>query len=271
MRFNLPTVTSEVRGTDRVALMPWSLMGPLTGSPVPPPEPPSVAVTWRQVPPEFAALVRRFDSKSLNAWAYSFADTPSKPLAHFWRLQPGRYELIAGPDANGDGKIDGIPQQKIPFEVRQRTDGVQFGLPAKTLTLVEVRQVECYPKPAARLPDLAVMPRDIHLAAAPVVGKPCQGTVVAHNIGSAPATDICVEVLFAPKQGHKAPAPVKRFRIPRLHWPEDLRPKTTSVSFEWVPTSAGKHVIQATITAEHKITEIYAGNNRAQRLVTVKK
>ena len=34
MRFNLPMLTTEVRGTDRINLLPFSLVGPMTGGPV---------------------------------------------------------------------------------------------------------------------------------------------------------------------------------------------------------------------------------------------
>ena len=49
MRFNLPMLTTEVRGTDRINLAPWSLTAAMTGSHVPVTQTPAFAVTWNHV------------------------------------------------------------------------------------------------------------------------------------------------------------------------------------------------------------------------------
>jgi hypothetical protein len=232
-------------------------------------EPPSFAVTWREVGDDFTALVRRFDDRSLSAWTYSFAEEATRPAARFWRLEPGRYELRAGPDADGDGKVDGHYRQKVGVTYRQRLDGARFDLPAKTLWLVEVVQVQRGPDRPRLMPDLAVMPRDITLEAKPTAGRSCKGKVVVHNIGSADAADINVRVCAAPAAQNAESTVVQRVRIAKLAFPADLRAKTAVAEFGWTPQAPGKYQLVVVVSTENRAAEIYSGNNRAQIEVVV--
>ena len=269
MRFNWPMVTSEVRGTDRVALAPRSLLGPLTGSSVSITEPPSLAVTWREVNGDFTALVRSFDDEHVSAWAYSFGTDVGQPEMRFWRLAPGQYELRAGPDADGDGKIDGAFQQKVSFDCRERADRVRFDLPAKKLWLIEVVRAEARPVRPARLPDLAAMSRDISLKGKPEVGNACEGQVVVHNIGSADANDVTIVVQATPDGGRAASEEVARIKLDKLASPADLVAKRAVESFTWKPRAAGTYRLDVTVSVGNEAQEICSRNNRASIAVRV--
>ncbi len=269
MRFNLPMVTSEVRGTDRVALRPASLIGPLTGSPTSVAEPPSFAVTWRRVDEDFTALVRRFDDRSLSIWVYSFADAATRPEARFWRLEPGRYELRIGSDADGDGKIDGGSGQGTPFEYRQRLDGVRFDLPPRALLLAEIAQMERFPDSPPRLPDLALAARDIQLDGKPRAGQPCKGRVIVHNIGSADANNVIVKVVAMPAGARGPEAVLLEKRLDKLAFPADLVAKTAAVDLQWTPNKPVPYRIEASVRCGDGAPEIYSGNNTASTQVAV--
>jgi len=270
MRFNLPMVTSEVRGTDRVALRPASLLGPLTGSPVSITEPPAFYVTWRDVGPDFTALVRPYRGRgNRTMWVYSFAGVPTRPRMQFWALQPGEYELRGGPDSNGDGKVDNEHGQQVAFEYRQRLDGVCFDLPPRTLYLLEVVQCKAWNALPAQMLDLAIMPRDIKLNGKPMPGRPCKGRIVVHNIGSIDAANISVGI-YAPPVEHDTLGPaVQRVVIPSLACPADLRAKTATVEFSWTPPAVGKYRLSVSLATEPKMQEIHLGNNRASITVDV--
>jgi CARDB len=262
MRVNLPMVTSEVRGTDRVALDPDSLLGPLTGSPVSITEPPAYAVTWRGVNPDFTALVRGFDSTSLSTWIYSFADAPPSPTARLWRLDPGKYELRCGPDLDADGKVDGAYQQTIPFECRERLVEVGFNLPPRQLWLLDVLQIESLPSRPVWAPDLAVMPRDITVEGTPGVGTPCLVKVTVHNIGSADASGVMVTL-------NAAGAKVGQTERDGLSYPFDLKAKTAVAEFSWTPEGTGEATLTARVGTRNGMPEIYSGNNTAELTMNV--
>lgn len=269
MRFNLPMVTSEVRGTDRVALCPRSLTGPLTGSPTSVTEPPSFAVTWRRVDEDFTALVRGFDGKSVAAWVYSFAKKPARPEMRFWRLEPGRYELRLSPDANNDGKPDGKAIATIPFEYRRRLDSVRFDLPAGALYLLEVVQREKLPDLPKQMPDLALASREIKLDGKPAAGQVCKGRVIVHNIGSADATNVVVKVVAMPEGTSDREAVLLEKHLDKLAFPSDLTAKTAAVEFQWTPKNASTYEIEASVGYGDEAPEIYLGNNTARIQVSV--
>ena len=263
MRFNLPMITSEVRGTDRVALRPLSLLGALSGSSVSITQPPMFFVTWRQVGPDFTALVRDFGPAGGSIWAYSFAAKPTRPVLRFWRLERGKYVLKISRDGDGDGKADGKPLATLPFQYRRRLDRVRFDLPPRTLCLLEIEQLSKLPALPARMPDLAIMARDLTLSGKPGVGRPCPGRLVIHNIGSADARDVKVvlRAITALVGGRRPPFQI--ITVPRLAYPADLTAKTAVVDFQWTPEFAGAYHLMAQVSCGDGQPEIYLGNNGA--------
>ena len=270
-RYNLPLVTSEVIGMDRVDIRPWTLLGAMTGSPVYVTEPPTFAVTWRDVDHDFAALVRRFDDASVSAWVYSFADGATRPRVRFWRLQPGEYELTVSADADTDGKADGDPVETVRFTYQRRLDDAVFTLPPQRTHLVAVRQTKRLPDLPDLMPDVAIAPRDLTFAGGAAQGKAVAGQLVVHNIGARDAADIAVRVTAKRRGagGAGAVAPVMSRTIARLAYPADLVAKTETVDFTWTPAAAGDYVLSATVTDGSGVPEIYLGNNAAAIEVTV--
>ena len=270
-RYNLPMVTSEVIGMDRVDIRPWSLLPAMTGSPVDTTQPPTFAVTWRDVGSSFAALVRRFDDASISTWAYSFAEKPTHPRIRFWRLQPGRYELRVSVDADMDGKPDGRAIQRVAFEVQRRLDDAVFALPPQKVCLVEVRQTKRLPDLPAYMPDVAIHARDLTFQGTAKAGQPVVGQLVVHNIGAHDGRDIEVQIHAGRVQPRKAKSepPVATAMIPHLAYPADLVAKTETVTFTWTPPTSGNYVVSATVTDQSGVPEIYLGNNRVLVDMTV--
>ena len=269
MRVNLPMITSEVRGTDRVDVRPGSLLPALTGSSLSVTEPPAFAVTWRHVGPDFTALVRDFDGNGVSAWVYAFATGPTRPQMRFWRLEPGTYTLRLTPDADGDGRADGAPLSTASFTCRRRLDSVRFELPPRTLCLLEVAQQRRLPDLPEHMPDPAIMPRDLTLDGEARAGRPTRGRLVVHNIGSADANDIVIRITATAADGDGPIAVVAERRLERLACPADLVARTATVDFAWAPARAGPHRLEAAITCPDGAEEIYLGNNRASRRLDV--
>ena len=261
MRTNLPMVTSEVRGTDRVALASMSLLGPLTGSPAPLTEPPSQWVTWREVGPDFTALVRQADPSSAHIWAYNFGGAASHPEIRFWRLEPGRYEFSGGPDADADGSIDGEPAQRIPFECRERLSCLRFGLPAKTLWALEIRRLEAFPTRPAHLPDLALAPRDIRFPEGARADAPIEVCTTVHNIGAAeaPGTILLLRIKPDDSQGDWTEATASE--VGTLPFPADLHPKTAEARCSLPPLEPGAYQLECSVRTDPPRQEIFSANN----------
>ena len=224
-------------------------------------EPPAFWVTWRNVGPDFTALVRDFGRAGGSAWAYSFADKPTRPEIRFWRLAPGKYVLQVAVDADGDGKADGPIRQSIPFEYRRRLDSVRFDLPPRTLCLLEIEQTAPLPPLPKHMPDLAVAARDLTLSGEPVVGKPCRGKIIVHNIGSAVATGLTVRITASHALSSAGPKEIARMRHDQLDFPADLTAKRVALEFEWTPGLHGPYHLRAELSCAEP--EIYLGNNAA--------
>jgi hypothetical protein len=267
MRFNLPMLTTEVRGTDRINLMPWSLTGAMTGSHVPVTQTPAYAVTWKNVSRDFAALVGPHDNRSVKVWVYTCSEQVEQPDIRFWQLAEGRYRLRVLPDDNFDGEPDGDPLQTIEFDCIERLTQQNFSLPAQKLCLLEISQMKAFPPGKSLRPDLAVTSRDIELLDSPAVGDECRGTLTLHNIGAAEATELEVELQITPMASGK-PYTIKR-QAKAMAWPHDLTASRHTIPFTWTPQKSGEYRISATVTCSPKQAEICTFNNRTSRVVEV--
>ena len=263
MRFNLPMLTTEVRGTDRINLLPFSLVGPMTGGPVAITQAPSFAVTWRNVSPDFAVLVGARDDRSVEAWVHTFAEN-EKPLVRFWQLQPGRYRLERRDDNDHDGTVDPVVAESIEFDHVERLAGVSFHLPRTTLCQIRIRQLEAFAALPVMRPDLALGPRDLRVQRAPDGKQPGRASITVHNIGSAPAADVRLEV-FAKSADSGKSRSVFQQQLGTLDDPADLVIRKKTVTFEWRSPFAGRIELEARVRCDagRSKREINSQNNRA--------
>ena len=266
IRFNLPMITSEVRGTDRISMDHFSLVGPLSGSYVDLVQPPMYPVSWK-VGEDFAGVVGSFDERRVKAWAYSFADQTTRCVIRLWRLEPGQYELRIGADPDQDGKVDEQHVTIVPFERRQRLTEVAFDLPSRDLQHLEVVQRRKGSDLPMHLPDLAVMPRDVQLDEDPVAGKPVAGCVVVHNIGSADADDVTVRIEAL--VDNEMPYEIAKIELGSLSYPADLIARRVEAVFTWTPKHARTYTLRVEVKTISGDLEIYDGNNRVECQVVV--
>ena len=270
VRYNVPMVTSEVRGTDRVDLHPWSLLPAMTGSSISITEPPMFHVTWRNVDRNFAALVRNdFGAEGGTIWIYKFGRRSAKPDIRFWRLDPGMYEVAVFEDLDHDGDPDGPALQTQEIEVRRRMDGARLAIPGQKVCLVRVRQLRGLPALPERMADLAVAPRDLAVESESLlVGQEVKGSLVIHNVGAMDANG--VRVRFGTTSGEAFGVKVfSEMTLDGLAHPADFVPKTAKVDFSWTPRASGKYRLRAEVMTADGAPEIYLGNNVAELNVVV--
>ena len=258
MRFNLPMLTTEVRGTDRINLLPFSLMGPMTGAPVAITQAPSYAVTWRNVAQDFTALVGAQNSKSLVAWVYTCGEQ-EQPLVRFWQLQPGRYRLERKDDRDGDGTVEDVVRQTVLFDHRERLDGAAFTLPGRTLCQLRITQHEAFAAAPQLRSDLAIGGDDLRLLQLPRGQRPGRAAVTVHNIGTAAVSEVTVEVVARSVESGATQSVLNR-SIGALPAPLDLVSRQRTVEFQWDAQSDGAVELLVHVRGAEK--EITTQNNR---------
>lgn len=266
MRFNLPMYTDQVKSTDRVYLLPWSLLGAMGGSSINMTEIPTVAVTWPGAGDAFTALVREHDVTGLNAWVYQFGKNAQTITMRSWKLEPGQYELSLYADANHDGKPDSAALKTKQFLVKERIEEVSFELPGQQLCLLVVKQLRKDAALPSHAADIAIVQRDLSWSGKLKAGiaQPCR--LVLHNIGSAPAEDIEVRIT-AQRTGDGQPVEVFRKRVAMMPEPVDLKPSRLDCLFNWQPADPGQYQLNVNISCKSR--EINSRNNQITMQVKV--
>ena len=259
MRFNLPMLTTEVRGTDRINLLPFSLMGPMTGSSVAITQAPSFAVTWQNITPTFSTLIGDHDSRSCVAWLYTCSKA-EHPTMRFWKLQPGRYRLERRDDADQDGTVDSDVVQSFDFEHRERGAGTSLSLPQQTLCQVRIQQLEAFSTPPSRRPDLALGPDDLLLRTLPTDQHPGTATVTLHNIGAAPTSNITLKVFVRSLETGNKQEVLQQVLAP-LQEPANFLSQQQTIEFQWESPFAGAAELQVHVQCAAPGGEINTQNN----------
>lgn len=208
---------------------------------------PPLAVSWRGLDANAAALVLESSAKKLRVAVYNFDVKPRKLHMRAWELEPGKYQMRQGVDVDQNDQIDGKPATR---EIAlRRGSAIELDAPPGQVFLIELEQTQAQLRPEL-LPDLAVGKGDIFYDRATDRLK-----VVVHNIGSAAARDIVVH--FEDPAGNL----LARRVIPHLDAPLDLMPKTAIV---WLPQPLLHRVeyIQVRIDPDDRIAEITEENNK---------
>lgn len=266
MRYNLPMYTDQVKTTDRVFLLPWSLLGAMGGSSINMTEIPMVSVTWPGSGDAFTALVRNHAIDGLSAWVYQFSKEAATIPMRLWQLEPGEYELTLSADADQDGKPDGSALQTTRFTVCERIAQTSFSLPTQQLCLVKIRQLQKAAPLPNLAPDLAFNKRDLSYPDKAKAGSTLQGKLTLHNIGSAKATDINIQII-AQRDDQSQTVEIFNTHIANLNEPQDLNPSKMDCQWNWKPALPGKYQLHVRVSCMEQ--EINSQNNTIKKPITV--
>ncbi|MFC1509267.1 CARDB domain-containing protein [Candidatus Omnitrophota bacterium] len=205
---------------------------------------PNFAVTWPSGGgPEVARIILNADDTSLRTLCYSF-DSAKRDLAmRLCRIQDGRYRIHLYNDPGGNGNAGELIWE-LESELR-RFDVVTLPIPPRTPLIIEVKQIESYPRPA-ELPDLAIDTWD-----AKQIGRSITATV--HNIGNGGAENIVVRLL-------DGDTVLRDTTIGSLEAPVDFKPKRATVTFDGIQPSRNLTVV---VDPGNVIPEILEENNGA--------
>ena len=274
--WNLPLLTSEVRYTDRVKVVGTShLLAMATGGPGLPGTYPVWKVTWQTDSRNLAILVLPDrderapigEQKGLRALVRNFEADPIQVRMRLWALMPGSYELVYGPDSDGDDRMD-YEEDQAEFEVYGRGAPVELELPGQNLMELVVRQLEPFEGLEKQRPDLAVDSGCIHVfPVRPVSGERVFIGACVHNIGSAKAPD--AEATLSMGAGPAA-RELSAVTLSGLRAPNDLKPSREWIWSQSVMGEEGFPVsVRATIPDAGPGLEMTTENNEATREVSV--
>ncbi len=217
---------------------------------------PFYAVSWQGLGADFAAAVLEADQRRLRILAYNLSEQEKSGSLFFWRLEPGQYEFLQGADENEDGKIDRVTTRHA-FHIRGRSSRHSIRLPARTLQLIEVRQVHADGVMPPAMPDLAITGREIRVRSDSRDGK-LKITVPVHNIGIAPAENINIVVRAIGGRSNV----LARTNLARLDAPLDLEPAIAEVQLRVGLSDLPPEQIMIEVDPEDRIAEITEVNNR---------
>ena len=240
----MPALTWALPSTDRIpqpreTLDQMYLGGLATLRPGYGPPYPGHAVSYRGLGESVAALVTMNQPQRLSVTLFNTDPKPREITMRLWQIQPGRYTLQRGPDA-----------QDVALE---RGDPVQVTLPPRVTYVVDLKALDAKPAPRSPRPDLAV-------AAAEVKKDLNAGhaIVLVHNVGLAPARDVLVRLVDS-----KTGAAMDEQTIPRLDAPLDLNPRLARLQFPNVDTAPHGR-LRVVVDPENAIDEADERNNTAE-------
>jgi len=262
-RDSWPSVTSEVASTDRIAppglhemyriLLGDNIEGGMNGIPF----------TLEKTSRNIAFLNLWSAEEGAKTVFHNFSDVGEPVNMRLWKIQiGGEYEVAVGVDSNDDDNMDET-LKKFRYTHVHRGDSIQFAIPPRKSSVVEVRQT----KPGKGMPD-----RVVDLAMAPQDIKYSDGrlSITVHNIGNLDCGPFKVEVNTASDARLGREGSVKQvLDIPALEAPNDLEPRTVTLEVDWtLPANAtlenpARVAVKLDPSDEHyEITEV---NNRISR------
>jgi hypothetical protein len=226
-RDSWPSVTSEVAATDRIAppglhemyrmLLGDHFEGGMN----------SIPFTLEQTSRNIAFLNLWSAEQGAKTIFYNFSDVEEHVNMRLWKIQVGgEFEVTLGIDSNDDDHIDEVLGE-FRYTHVHRGDSIQFAIPARKSTVVEVRQTKPGKGIPDRVVDLAMAPQDIQYADGKL-------RVTVHNIGNQHCGPFKVEVITAPDvEASRGDSAGQILDVPGLEAPNDLEPRTVTLEVEW--------------------------------------
>ncbi|MCK5805925.1 MAG: hypothetical protein KAI66_24050, partial [Lentisphaeria bacterium] len=251
----MPALTWALPSTDRIpqpreTLDRMALGGLAALRPGYAPTYPEHAVSYRGLGESVAALVTVNQPHRVRLTLFN-TDAARRPIIlRFWQIPSGRFALCQGP-ATDNGDSVAAETATTEHITLQRGEPVSLNLPPRTPYVVDLALTGDAPPKVVR-PDLAISLSEIESDA-----NSGTVTVVVHNLGMAPARDICVRLLDA----NSGRLMVEK-RIPEIGAPLDLIPRATRLQFFKVDSTV-QGPVRVVLDPEGEIEETDETNNHA--------
>jgi hypothetical protein len=212
---------------------------------------PGNAVSWRFAGPgddeKVAILIPRATPDALKLVVYNLSDTSVRADMVAWDLEPGRWEVTQGLDADGDDAADG---ETLTSTIElERAGNVTLIFTPRATTILTLKLVE-RGMPYWSRPDLGIGRDDVEVRGRRV-------TVTVHSLGAVDTRLATLALVGA--EGRV----LSTVAVPALKAPADLLPKTVTLTLD-VPTGARLEGASVRIDPDASTKEITLVNNRVQ-------
>lgn len=212
---------------------------------------PGNAVSWsfraRGDEEKVAILIPSATPDALKVVVYNLSDASVTADMTAWDLEPGRWEVAQGLDANDDDAPDGETlTQNVELE---RSGSVELIFTPHATTVVTLKLVEKGTPVWAR-PDLGIGREDVALKGRKV-------TVIVHSLGAVDVQATTVALVDASGKTLATAA------VPALKAPTDLLPKRVTVTLD-LPAGADAKGASVVLNPEATLKEITRVNNRVK-------
>ena len=206
---------------------------------------PTHSVSWEGFSPSFAAWVLETTPKKLTILAYNFEEQPQSGRLRVWRLEPGRYAIKLGPDADENGVPDRVLAEAQ--QVLCKGAALDLQLPSRQTVALRLEQTAADDGDYYARCDLAVAAQDCKVSNG-------EATIRVHNLGSGRAPAFVVAL----RAGDRT---IATQQVGPLEAPLDCLPKIAELKFA-VTTRPGA-LLSAVVDPEDAIAELHEGNNSA--------
>lgn len=205
---------------------------------------PGNTVSWRfaddDASAKVALLVTQTSPEAFKVVAYNTTGQPQPVSMTGWGVAAGRWSLRAGPDADGDDRID-VPQDAVVMLERGAAAPLTLSPGASVL---EFSLLDRSTPPEERA-DLGIGAADVKVTAGQVA-------FTVHSLGAVPAVGGVATLRSA------SGAVLGKIDIPTLQAPVDLRPRTWSGRFK---TSSAASLKGARLSVTLPVSETTKLNN----------
>jgi hypothetical protein len=212
---------------------------------------PGHAVSWSFRAPadeeSVAVLVRDVKPESLKVIVYNLSDSSVTADMTAWDIEPGRWEITQGLDANGDDASDG-DTLTITAELESAAS-VPLVFTPRVTTVLTLKLVE-WAKPYWLRPDLGIGRDDVTVRGRKV-------TVTVHSLGAQDTRPATLKLLDGRGKTLASAA------VPALKAPTDLMPKRVNVTLD-LPARARLEGGSVVVESDALTKEITRVNNRVR-------
>src|SRR5215207_3005875 len=212
---------------------------------------PGNAVSWKFAAPgddeRAAILIPDATPDALKVVVYNLSGSPVGAEMTAWDLEPGRWQVTQGVDADGDDAADG---ETLTSTVElERSNGIALTFAPRAATVLTLRLVE-RGSPVWSRPDLGIGHDDVSVRGRKV-------TVTVHSLGAADTRPATLALVDA---GGKV---LSTAALPALKAPADLLPKRVTLTLN-VPAGARLEGASVRIDPDPSLKEITLVNNRVK-------
>ncbi len=253
MKMRFPLMTSMASATDRVGFLGFGLpFSVYTGGGLG-----DASVTYEDTTKYFAAALMASDPQGFRILYHSM--TPEKREIGIVprELEPGgRYRLKHGPDADEDGVMDSVAEER-EFVLTYEGMAVRLEVEPRVTYVIEADQLE-KGRPTEPAPDPGLSAEDIRWEELRY-----GGIILAkvHNVGSKRARDVAVA--FYDGDPEAGGTEIGRTLVPNIEAPNDLEPRAVTIGVNWAPRE-DTHEIYVVVDPDDEIKdEITTLNNVA--------